>query len=71
MMHLPELIAAYTCMTPWARGLIRELALGYAIDFPAQKAGESLRIGVEPVPNNADKPIDRFPLVVIRKPVDG
>lgn len=71
MKHLPELIAAYTAMNPWARGLIRELAAGYAIDFPVQNITKSLRGRVEPIPNDADKPIDRFPLVVIRKPVDG
>jgi hypothetical protein len=71
MTHLPELIAAYACMSPWARGLIRELALGYAMDFPAPKADGSLRIGVESTPNNTDKAIDSFPLVVVSKPVDG
>lgn len=71
MNHLPELIAAYACMTPWARGLIRELAAGYAIDFPLQGVAGSLRVGIEPVPNNANEPVNRFPLVVVRKPIDG
>lgn len=65
MKHLPELLAAYACMTPWARGLIRELAAGYAIDFPLGGAG------IEAAPDNADESVDRLPLVVVRKPIDG
>lgn len=38
-----ELLAAYARMTPWARGLLVDIATGYAVTF-AVKRGPALRL---------------------------
>lgn len=35
MTDLERLAAAFQAMSPWARHLLRDLAEGYAVDFPA------------------------------------
>ena len=64
------LMGAYAGMTPWARGIILELALGYAADFPNPQA-ESPRISIEPPPHDADESVDRLPLIGVGQPVDS
>lgn len=65
-----KILNACAGMTPWARGVILELATAYAVDFPAPQAGLPW-IAVKPAPNDADESVDSLPLVVVGKPVDG
>jgi hypothetical protein len=37
MTDLERLTAAFEAMNPWARELLRDLAEGYAVDFPEPK----------------------------------
>lgn len=76
MQYLPELEKSYAAMNPFARKLIREIAAGYAIDFPAPKKSPSLLLvangsRVEPLTNDGENPIYRAPLVIVSKPVDS
>lgn len=64
------LLNAYDGMTPWAQGIILELAQGYAIDFPEPKTN-SPGLGIEPPANDADEPVDGLPLISIGKPIHG
>lgn len=65
-----QLLNAYDGMTPWAQGIILELAKGYAIDFPGP-ATASPGFGIESPANDADEPVDGAPLVIIGEPIDG
>jgi hypothetical protein len=56
MTDLERLIAAFHAINPWARGVLVELAMGYAEDFPVSKAAantllpgaaEGIRSGVD------------------------
>jgi hypothetical protein len=42
MTDLERLTAAFHAMNPWARGMLVELAMGYAEDFPAAKAAPAV-----------------------------
>lgn len=76
MKHVPELIAAYAAMSPWARSLLLDVAKDYAIKFPAPKKQVSLTlvqadgICVKAPPDLLDNGVDRQPSVVVREPVD-
>lgn len=77
MERLPELIAAYTAMNPWARGLLRDIADDYAALYPAPKRQPALslvagsRIDVQALPDPLDHGINRCAPVTVRKSVDG
>lgn len=64
------LMNAYTRMTPWARGIILELALGYAIDFPELKS-DLMSLAIESPANNADESVNGFSLISVGQPIDG
>ena len=42
MTDLDRVSAAFGAMSPWARGMVLELAEGYVVDFPAQKPAPHL-----------------------------
>ena len=75
MPHLSELEKSYAAMNEFGQNLLLEVAAGFVVDFPAPKKAASLLLvangaRVEPRPNNTDHSVDRFPLVVVRQPVD-
>jgi hypothetical protein len=47
MTDLERLTAAFEAMNPWARELLRDLAEGYAIDFPAPTPAPDLQLDTE------------------------
>lgn len=77
MTHLPDLIAAYAAMSPWARSLLLDIALDYAKKFPAPKKQANLTlvqsdiIDVQPAPDLLDHCVDCGAPVTVCKPVDG
>jgi hypothetical protein len=44
MTDLERLTAALHAMSPWARGMLLELAMGYAEDFPVSKAAPAAAV---------------------------
>jgi hypothetical protein len=76
MTHLPELIAAYTGMTPWARGLLLDTARQYLICWPVLRVdGPSLNLVpkdviVQPGPDVFNRNRNRLPLVLVREAKD-
>lgn len=77
MKHLPELIAAYSAMSPWARSLLLDVANDYAVKFPAPKKQPNLTlvqpdgVRIQPAADLLDNSVDRRAPVGARKPIDG
>lgn len=77
MLHLPELIMAYSAMSPWARELLRDVAKDYVTRFPAPKQTRTLTlveagsVHIQPPSNLLNYPVDRSTPVLVRKPVDS
>lgn len=74
MMHLPELETSYAAINPFGRKLLREIAAGFAIDFPAPKKTASLLLvangaRLDPCEHDVGKTVNRFPMVVASKPM--
>lgn len=66
MNHLPELIAAYTCMTPWARGKLLAAARDYLRYWPLPKKIPLLTLincsaQVDILPGRIDGLVDQEP----------
>lgn len=76
MLHLPELEALYVAMTPFARGLLLEMAREYRKAWPAPKKSPLLTVvekggPVEGLARNLDRKLNSFPMVLIGQSVDG
>ena len=81
MTHLPEVIASYAAMSPWARELLRDIAADYAVRWPVVKkkkvgTGPALSVvapvaRVEEAPHSLNSDINRRFTVVACEPVDG
>lgn len=68
MTHLPELIAAYAAMNPWARKLLRDLAKDYWKLFPNEELSDAS--GVVGAPEQLiGQGVESSPAVVTGKPV--
>lgn len=64
-----KILNACASMTPWARGIIVELAVAYAVDFPSPPP-HLQNLAVEPPSDDADEAVNSFPLLVVGKSVD-
>ena len=76
MKHMPKLKKSYAAMNSFGRQMIREMADGFVIDFPARKRKALPRLlvarrpRVDPLPDNTNRSVNQFPLVLIGKTVD-
>lgn len=77
MEKMQELMDAYRAMSPWARGLILDVAKDYAAKFPAPKIRASLAlvpcdgINIQAAAYLLDNGVDRRAPVTVCKSVDG
>jgi hypothetical protein len=77
MKHVPELVAAYAAMSPWARELLMDVAKDYAEKFPAPRKQVNLTlvqascVRSQPAANLLHYGIDSLAPVIVRQAVDG
>lgn len=76
MKHLPELVAAYTSMTPWARGKLLRAARDYLINWPLLPKKPLLTLVKSPaqvdvLPGRINGLIDQHAPLLISESIDG
>lgn len=71
MTHLPELLAAYAGMTPWARGKLLDAARDFLRNWPLPKKKPSLTLikcapQIDILPSGIDGLVDQEAPILVR-----